>query len=261
MSQPTTSTSEPWSAAIWLSSSASNRAAASDRKRDPEEAAARVVPADDRLVSPLSGDALEQLGLAVGRPELHVRLGHHQKVRLLERRAFGQVDDSAGGRKRVHRRGERRQIVGDTVADGAVVLRIDDGHDRERRPGGAGLSSGPRPAPPPVPAPPMPPVPAAPPVPEPPPCPAAPPAPAPPPVAALPLVAVVPPIPERPSVPALPPPVPALPPPVPAPPPTPAVGGRTSCGSTSFTSTPPSPTRWARTSTTRRSSRASTSRR
>ena len=114
-------------------------------KGDPEEPTARVVPADDRLVSPLSGDALEQLGLAVGRPELHVRLGHHQEVCLLERCAFGQVDDSAGGRKRVDRRGERGQIVGDTVTDGAVVLRIDDGHDRERRPGCAGLSSGPRP--------------------------------------------------------------------------------------------------------------------
>ena len=85
MSQPTTSTSDARSAAIWLSSSASKRAAASERRASAEEPAARVVAAEDRLAPPLSGDALEQLGLAIGRPELHVRLGHHQEVRLLER--------------------------------------------------------------------------------------------------------------------------------------------------------------------------------
>jgi hypothetical protein len=36
ISQPTTSTSEPWSAEIWLSSSASKRALAAERSSSPK---------------------------------------------------------------------------------------------------------------------------------------------------------------------------------------------------------------------------------
>ncbi len=111
---------------------------------EAEEPAARVAAAQDRLAPPLAGDALEQLGLAIGRPELHVRLGHDQEVRLLERRRFGQVDDAARGRKRGHRRLERGEIIGDTVTDGAVVLGIDDRHDGQRRPGAGRRARGAR---------------------------------------------------------------------------------------------------------------------
>ena len=155
MSQPTTSTSDAWSAAIWLSSSASKRAAASERNATPKKPQPALLRQMIDWCRRWPAMLWNSSAWRLGAQSLTCDLVTTSRFVFLNDVAFGQVDDAARGGKRGHRRGERGQIVGDAVADGAVVLRVDDRHHRQRRPGSAGsVPRRPVPAPPPVPDPP-----------------------------------------------------------------------------------------------------------